>query len=79
LLLILGSGNFDSRDFDSFRSRWCMLGEVVLLACGELTDDDKHSCMDLVFKVICLEILIKAGLVLANENVEEFSLLRLKD
>jgi hypothetical protein len=56
-----------------------MLGEVVLLACGELTDDDKHSCMDLVFKVICLEILIKAGLVLANENVEEFSLLRLKD
>ena len=46
-----------------------MLNEV-LLACKELIADAKVGCADLVFKDICLNILAKARLVLADDQFE---------
>ena len=43
----------------------------VLLACKELIADAKVWCVDLVFKDICLDILAKARLVLADDQFEE--------
>lgn len=43
----------------------------ILLACKELIADAKISCVDLVYKDICLEILAKARLVLTTEEFDE--------
>ena len=45
----------------------------ILLACKELIKDAKISCVDLVYKDTCLDILSKARLVLNNEDFEELS------
>jgi hypothetical protein len=45
----------------------------ILLACKELIEDAKISCVDLVYKDTCLDILSKARLVLNNEDFEELS------
>ena len=43
----------------------------ILLACKDLIKDAKISCVDLVYKDTCLDILSKARLVLKNEDFEE--------
>ena len=51
------------------------MSDVLLNACKELVDDAKMSCVDLVFKEICLEILARAKNVLTNteyETLEEY-------
>ena len=45
----------------------------ILLACKELIKDAKISCVDLVYKDTCLDILSKARLVLNNEDFEKLS------
>lgn len=47
-----------------------MLAEI-LNSCKELITDAKISCVDLVYKDICLDILAKARLVLNTEDFEE--------
>ena len=43
----------------------------ILLACKELIVDAKVGCADLVFKDICLNIRVKARLVLTDDQFEE--------
>ena len=45
----------------------------ILLACKELIEDAKLGCADLLFKDICLDILVRARLVLTNEEFEELN------
>jgi len=40
------------------------LNSVLFNACKELIDDAKAGCADLVFKEVCLEILVRAKHVL---------------
>ena len=46
---------------------------VILATCKELIDDAKLGCTDMVFKDLCIELLAKAKLVLAERQFEEFS------
>jgi len=47
------------------------MSNLLLQACKELIDDAKLSCVDLVFKELCLEILAKARNVLNDAQFEE--------
>jgi len=58
------------------------MSDVLLNACKELVDDAKMSCVDLVFKEICLEILARAKNVLTNteyETLEEYASERIQE
>lgn len=48
-----------------------VLSDHLLQACKELVDDAKMSCVDLVFKDLCLEILSKARSVLTEKDFQE--------
>ena len=50
-----------------------MLDGVILATCKELIDDAKLGCTDMVFKDLCIELLAKAKLVLAEGQFDEFS------
>lgn len=50
-----------------------MVDGVILATCKELVDDAKLGCTDMVFKDLCIELLAKAKLVLAERQFEEFS------
>ena len=50
-----------------------MLDGVILATCKELIDDAKLGCTDMVFKDLCIELLARAKLVLAERQFEEFS------
>ena len=41
--------------------------------CKELIDDAKRSCVDMVFKDICIELLAKARQILSREEFRELS------
>ena len=43
----------------------------ILLVCKDLIKDAKISCVDLVYKDTCLDILSKARLILNNEDFQE--------
>jgi len=47
------------------------MSNMLLKACKELIDDAKLSCVDLVFKELCLEILAKARNVLDEDQFKE--------
>lgn len=44
------------------------MNSVLFQACKDLIDDAKTSCVDLVFKEVCLEILARAKHVLSDEE-----------
>ena len=50
-----------------------MNNNVLLLTCKELIDDAKLGCTDMVFKDVCLEILVKAKHVLDERQFEELT------
>jgi hypothetical protein len=50
-----------------------MVDGMILATCKELIDDAKLGCTDMVFKDLCIELLAKAKLVLAERQFEEFS------
>jgi len=54
-----------------------MQGGIVLneifQVCKELIDDAKMGCADLVFKEMCLEILSKARLILAEKQFRQLT------
>ena len=49
------------------------LDRILLSTCKELIDDAKIGCIEMVFKDLCIEILAKAKLVLAEGQFEELS------
>ena len=47
------------------------LSRVVLTVCKELIDDAKRSCVDMVFKDTCVELLARAKLILSDVEFRE--------
>ncbi len=59
-----------------------MLSRVLLSVCKELIDDAKGSCVDIVFKDTCIELLARARQVLSEVEFRElvsYAVERLKD
>lgn len=48
-----------------------LLSRVVLTVCKELIDDAKRSCVDIVFKDTCIELLAKARQILSEVEFRE--------
>lgn len=44
------------------------MNSVLFQACKDLIDDAKTGCVDLVFKEVCLEILVRAKHVLDDKE-----------
>ena len=49
------------------------MSRVILSACKELIDDAKLSCVDMVFKDMCIELLARARQILSEEEFRELS------
>lgn len=49
------------------------MNEALYSACRELIDDAKVGCADLVFKEICLEILVRAKSVLTDGQFKQLA------
>jgi hypothetical protein len=47
------------------------LSKVILSVCKELIDDAKRSCVDMVFKDTCIELLARARLILSEVEFRE--------
>lgn len=49
------------------------MSRVLLAVCKELVDDAKRSCVDMVFKDTCVELLARAKLILSEVEFRELS------
>lgn len=58
------------------------MSSVILSVCKELIDDAKRSCVDIVFKDTCIELLAKARQILSELEFREllsYATERMKD
>lgn len=49
------------------------MSRVLLSVCKELIDDAKRSCVDIVFKDTCIELLARARLILSEVEFRDLS------
>lgn len=47
------------------------MSKVILSVCKDLIDDAKRSCVDMVFKDTCIELLARAKLILSEVEFRE--------